>query len=413
MALTPEQVQIIRSTVPVLQDHGNTITSTFYKTILEEYPTLHNVFNQTNQENNHQAKALAGSLLAYASHIDDLGALSPAVEKICHKHASLYIQPEHYKIVGEGLLRAMGTVLGDALNPEILDAWTAAYWQLANLFIKREEQLYTESKGWTDWREFTIANKVKESEEITSFYLKPVDGKSLPEFLPGQYISLLVDVPWFGYKQSRQYSLSDAPNSDYYRISVKREVGLNPRDPEAQAHPGWISNVLHSEKKAGDQVKISHPAGDFFFDPVKDLDGPVVMISAGVGITPMTSILNTLVQRGSQQQISFIHGARSTSVQAFASHIRDQASKHDNVHPVVFVKNSDSDVDRPEYQRTGRLDLSKLDGIQDLHLDDKKTKYFVCGPESFMADIWKGLRARDVDAERIKMEVFGTGELPL
>lgn len=413
MALTPQQVQIIRSTVPVLQEHGTNITSTFYKTVLEENPALHNIFNQTNQENNHQAKALAGSLLAYASHIDDLGALTPAVERITHKHVSLYIQPEHYKVVGEGLLRAMGTVLGDALTPEVLEAWTAAYWQLANIFIKKEEQMYSERQGWTGWRDFTIARKVKESEEITSFYLKPVNSGPLPAFLPGQYISLLVDVPHFGYQQSRQYSLSDSPNSEYYRISVKREAGLDTLEPTAQAHPGWISNILHGDKRVGDLVKLSHPAGDFFFDHAKDLSGPVVLLSAGVGITPMISILNHLVHRDSQQHISFIHGARSTSVQAFSDHVHEQAKRNKNVHPVLFVKNTDSPLEQSEYRRTGRLDLAKLDSKQDLHIDDKNTTYFVCGPESFMAYIWKGLGGMNVDAERIKMEVFGTGDIPL
>lgn len=133
MSLTPDQVQIIKATVPVLKEHGNAITTHFYATLLKENPDLNNVFNQTNQVNGHQPAALAGSLYAYASHIDDLGVLSPAVEKICQKHASLYIKPEHYDIVGTYLLRAMGDVLGDALTPEILEAWGQAYWQLAHL----------------------------------------------------------------------------------------------------------------------------------------------------------------------------------------------------------------------------------------------------------------------------------------
>lgn len=414
MALTPEQVSLIRATVPVLKEHGNAVTTLFYKTVLEEHPTLHNVFNQTNQANNHQAQALAGSLYAYASNIDDLGVLSPTVEKICHKHASLYIQPEHYEIVGEGLLRAMGKVLGDAYTPEINDAWTAAYWQLANIFIGREKQLYADAKGWTDWRDFAIADKVKESEEITSIYLKPVDGQKLAEYLPGQYISLLTDVPKFGYMQSRQYSLSDAPHPDYYRVSVKRELGIDSKDPKGQAQPGWISNILHSEKKIGDVLKVSHPAGDFFYDPKTDCEGPVVLLSAGVGITPMISILNTLLQNGSKQPISFIHGARTTSVQAFASHVRHQAAKHENVKATFFVKNpTEQNVVDRDYTHVGRLTLPKLSHTQsqDLYLGDQKTTYFVCGPETFMTDMARGLKSLGADEKRIKLEVFGTGNL--
>lgn len=406
MPLTPEQVHIIKATVPVLQQHGTAITTHFYKTILEEHPELNNVFNHTNQVNNHQAKALAGSLYAYASHIDDLGALSPAVEKICHKHASLYIRPEHYPIVGDGVLRAMKAILGDACTLEIVDAWAAAYDQLASIFTKREEQLYAEAEGWTDWREFKIADKVKESDEITSFYFKPVDGKPLPEFLPGQYISVLTDVPHFGYQQSRQYSLSDAPNPAYYRISVKKEPG-------ADTSPGWISNILHDDKNVGDVVKLSHPAGDFFYDPTKDQDGPVVLLSAGVGVTPMVSIMNTLLQRKSKQQISFIHGARSTSVQAFADHVRKHTAEEPNLHSIVFIKNPIARKDQQgvHFHHSSRVDLAKLDHKRDLHLDDNKTKYFVCGPEAFMASMWKGLQSLGVEPDRIKMEVFGTGDI--
>ncbi|KAF7197835.1 Flavohemoprotein [Pseudocercospora fuligena] len=407
--LTPEQVKIIRATAPVIKEHGTTVTSLFYKTVLEEYPSLNNVFNQTNQANNHQAKALAGSLYAYASHIDDLGALSPTVEKICYKHASLYIRPEHYNIVGEGLIRAMGNILGEAFTPEIKDAWEAAYWQLANIFIGRENQLYQDSKGWTDWRDFTISDKVKESSEITSIYLKPVDGQKLPEYLPGQYISLLTDVPSFGYQQSRQYSLSDAPRTDQYRISVKREAALTPED-----RAGWISNILHSDKKIGDIVQLSHPAGDFFYNPETDSEAPIVLLSAGVGITPMISILNTLTSRKSNQPISFIHGARNTSVQAFGSHVRNLAAKNENVKAIFFVKNlSERDVVDRDYTHVGRLTLGKVSHAnrQDLWLDDNRTKYFVCGPEGFMADVARGLKELGVDDSRIKLEVFGTGDI--
>lgn len=413
MSLTPEQVQIIRSTVPVLQQHGNDITSLFYRTMIDENPELRNIFNQANQFNQHQPKALAGALYAYASHIDDLGALSPAVEKMSQRHASLYVRPDQYDIVGKYLLWAMGQVLGSALTPEILEAWTKAYWQLAEVLMKREDQIYQESDGWADWREFTITDKVKESDVITSFYLKPLDGKPLPAYKPGQYTAVLVDVPKLGYQQPRQYSLSDAPNPDYYRISVKKETGLNPSDPKAEAHPGYVSNLMHEEKKVGDIIKLAHPSGEFFFDPEKHQDAPVVLLSAGVGITPMTAILNKLVQRGSKQRISFAHGSRTTSVQAFGSHISRVAAAHPNVTANRFIKtpNPVTSEDGVHYEQVGRLSLDVLENERDLCLDNKQTVYFVCGPEAFMSDVHQGLRDLGVEEERIKMELFGTGEI--
>jgi nitric oxide dioxygenase len=413
MPLTPEQVQIVRSTVPVLKAHGNDITTHFYKTVLDEIPALHNIFNTANQANGFQPRALAGSLYAYASHIDDLGALSPAVEKICQKHASLYVQPEHYKVVGEYLLRAMGDVLGAALTPEILSAWEAAYWQLANIMIGKEGQIMEQAGGWTDWRDFRIAKKVKESDEITSFYLEPVDGKSLPSYKPGQYLSAKTTVPKLNYMQPRQYSLSDKPSPNYYRISVKREAGLPANEPEAVVHPGYISNVLHDLRNEGDVLSVSHPAGEFFLDPKVDTESPVVLLSAGVGLTPMISILNTLLETGSTRPISFIHGARNTSVQAFGDHVRDVAKQHSNVTTSFFIgaPKEQQDVEGVHYQHTGRVKLEALDRSKNLSLENAQTRYFICGPEGFMSAMEKQLLGFGVGQDRIKMEAFGTGEI--
>lgn len=455
MGLTPDQVQLIKSTVPVLEQHGGTITSVFYDNILKDHPELNNVFNTANQANGHQARALAGALYAYASHIDALGALSPAVELICNKHASLYVQPEHYKVVGKYLLEAMGQVLSDALTPEIHAAWAAAYWQLADIMIGREHQIYRQSKGWTNWREFKIADKVKESDEITSFYLTPVDGKPLPAFRPGQYISVQVYVPRLRYTQPRQYSLSDQPCPDYYRISVKRENGLNPGDLSAVAHPGYVSNVLHDMLNNGDLIKVSHPCGDFFLSSTdSETEKPVVLISAGVGLTPLVSMMNTLTAEprsldrkehlnGSRtsgtralkdhinllseelasmmntsttkssslnRKVHFIHGSRASDARAFKDHIASLAKKYPNFQATFFTgQPSEEDKQGIDYHHIGRVDLGKLDSNKDLFLDNPDTEYYICGPEKFMTDMESSLKVQGVRDDRIKMELFGTG----
>lgn len=408
MALTTEQVQTIKSTVPVLQAHGNAITSSFYSTLLKENPSLNAVFNQANQANNHQAAALANSLYAYASHIDSLGVLSPAIERICQKHVSLYIQPAHYDVVGTYLLRTMGEVLGDALTPEILEAWRVAYVQLAGIMIKREDDLYKEAGDWKDWRDFRIAEKVPESKEITSFYLEPVDGKKLPKFLPGQYISVMTDVPALKYAQSRQYSLSDAPSEARYRISVKKDLGLKVGDVEK---PGYLSNVLHDDKKVGDVLKVSHPAGEFFLDPNEESDAPLVLLSAGVGITPMISILNALVAKKSTRKISFVHATRGSEVQAFSNHVNEAVEEHSNISAVVFNKKpAEGTVEGVDYKFKTRMDLDVLDGEKDLFLKDRQgAVYYICGPDSFMADVAKKLKSYGVDEKKINLELFGTG----
>lgn len=414
--LTPEQARIIKATVPVLVQHGETITTKFYADMIEAHPELKNIFNNTHQATGHQPRALAGALYAYAANIDDLGKLSPAVELICHKHASLYIRPEQYNIVGENLLKTMATVLGDAATPDILGAWEAAYWQLANIMISKEDSMYKEAGGWTDWKDFKIARKEKEADQITSFYLQPVEsGFKLPKFKPGQYISVNVFIDELdgGVWQARQYSLSDAPGKDYLRITVKREPGVEVGEPRHLTHPGYLSNILHEKKNVGDIVRVSHPWGDFFFDEEKeDKDAPIVLISAGVGLTCLTSILNTTLEPSSSRPVTWIQGARDSKTRAFKKEIDALAEKKSNLHNVYFSSSPrEGEVQGQHYDIKGRIDLNKVDK-KVLFTDNDKTLYFTCGPEQFMLDVEAQLKTYGVPADRVRMELFGTGGVP-
>ncbi|WP_374729675.1 globin domain-containing protein, partial [Caballeronia choica] len=158
-----------------------TVVTRFYRRLFEHHPELRNLFNHANQRSGGQSEALAHAVWAYASNIDNLGALGPAVRRISQKHASLGVQPEHYPVVGEHLLAAMAETLGDGFTEEMRDAWAAAYQQLADVMIGAERELYdqraTQPGGWIGWRPFEVARKVDESEEISSFYLVPTDGK--------------------------------------------------------------------------------------------------------------------------------------------------------------------------------------------------------------------------------------------
>lgn len=411
--LSPSQIKLIKATVPVLVEHGTTITTVFYKNMLGAHPELNDVFNVPNQRNGHQQRSLAGALFAYAANIDNLGALAPAVELICQKHASLYIQPDQYHIVGKHLIEAMGEVLGDALTPEIKQAWAAAYWQLADIMIGRERQIYQQAKGWTDWREFKIADKVQESEEIISFYLAPIDGQPLPAFQPGQYISVLINVPELQCLQPRQYSLSDRHSREYYRISVKKEKGLPATESAAARHPGYVSNLLHDQYNKGDIIKVSHPCGDFFLSATAvDQSTPVVLLSAGVGLTPMTSILNTLISSpdSSARKVHFIHGARTSAARAFKDHIAGVKKSRANLQTTFFTSDpAESEKAGVDFDHVGRVDLSKLDASKDLFVDVPTAEYYICGPDKFMIDMQATLQEKGVAADRIKTELFGTG----
>lgn len=151
-----------------------------------------------------QAEALARAVYAYAANIEDLTPILPIVERIAQKHASVHVAPSHYAVVGKHLLEAITQVVGaDVFKGDLYEAWGAAYWNLAHVFINREHELY-EAAQWVGWREFVVAKKVWETEEVTSFYLKPRDGKPLEPYRPGQYISVQKFVPELGLQQSRQ-----------------------------------------------------------------------------------------------------------------------------------------------------------------------------------------------------------------
>ncbi|KAI0859932.1 globin-like protein [Xylaria cubensis] len=398
--LTPSQIAVVKATAPVLKEHGETITSLFYKNMLNANPELRNIFNEANQIGGAQPRALAGAVFAYATYVDDLGKLSAAVERIAHKHASLNVQPEQYPIVGKFLLEAVAAVLGDACTPEIAEAWTAAYALLAEIFINREHQIYVAFENWTGWRRFKIQKKVAESSEITSFYLAPEDGVALPKFLPGQYVSLQLYIPKLGLRQPRQYSLSDVSGNGYYRISVKKESG------EQIEIPGLISNMLHDEFKEGDVVELTHPTGEFFVKVEEET--PIVLISAGVGITPMVSILNSAIAAGSSRKISLVHGARNSEVRAFADTLK-RASEKPNVQATVFLSTvKEKDVKGVDYDFEGRVNLKKVDPER-LFTNDLTTHYYVCGPTSFMTDVQKYLVDEGVSQDRVHLEIFGVG----
>ncbi|KAI1272117.1 globin-like protein [Xylaria sp. FL0933] len=398
--LTPSQIAVVKATAPVLKEHGLTITSLFYKNMLDANPDLHNIFNEANQVGGAQPRALAGAVFAYATYVDDLEKLTAAVERIAHKHASLNVQPEQYPIVGKHLLEAVATVLGDACTPEIAEAWTAAYAALADIFINREQQIYKAFENWSGWRRFKIQKKIAESSEITSFYLAPEDGVALPTYLPGQYISLQLYIPKLGLRQPRQYSLSDAPSSHCYRISVKKESG------KQVSMPGLISNMLHDDFKEGDIVELTHPTGEFFVRIEEET--PIVLISAGVGITPMISILNSAVAAASPRKISLIHGAHGSEVRAFADALKDAAEKP-NIQAITFLSTLKAgEVQGVDYDFEGRVNLDKV-GVERLFTDDTTADYYACGPTSFMTDVQQYLLDHGVSQDRIHLEIFGVG----
>jgi len=400
--------QLVKSTAPVLRENGVLLTRHFYARMFEHNPEMKQIFNQGHQRAGTQQQALAMAVTAYAEQIDDPSVLMPVLTMVANKHISLGIRAEHYAIVGRHLLASISEVLGAAATEELLAAWAQAYGELAELLIGLENQGYHEaaiqSGGWTGWRGFKIARKVVESDEITSFYLQPADGGKVPQYRPGQYISLRIMVPELGYMQPRQYSLSTLPGIGYLRISVKRELKTESRPR------GMVSNLLHDEFHEGSVLDLAPPAGDFFLH--EERNTPVVLISAGVGVTPMLAMLEHLLDKGgdgtagSARQVHFVHACRHGGVHAFKQRLHELKGQHQRLRSMVYYEAPRLE-DRlgVDYEVEGRIDLAQVDAAL-LPLDGD---YYMCGPAAFMQAQKTGLLAHGVTPASIHLELFGTG----
>jgi nitric oxide dioxygenase len=388
--LTPKTIALVQATVPFLRVRGEEITQHFYGKMLVEHPELRTYFNEAHQAHGTQARALATAVLAYASHLDKLEALAPALPRIVQKHASLGVQPEHYPIVGKCLLAAIKYVLKEDATDEIISAWEAAYRSLANLFIEAEEAVYanTEARigGWRGVRALRVLDRVRESDTITSFYFGSVDGGALTTFSAGQYLTIVVNIE--GKSLRRNYSLSDSPHHPWYRISVKREPN------------GVVSNWLHDKVGIGAEVFAQPPAGDFTVD--QGSLRPLFLVTGGVGITPAMSMLEANAPSG--RQIRFLHATRHSGEHAFRERVNHLAETYNNVKR-FYVYEEPRPGDCPD--AVGRIDRDLLarfvGGDSDVDL------YFL-GPKPFMSAIYAHGRAIGVPESQLRYEFFGPSE---
>lgn len=243
-----------------------------------------------------------------------------------------------------------------------------------------------------DWRRFRVVETAEESTAVRSFVLEPDDGGGVAAYRPGQYLPLRVPAADDGAPLIRTYTLSDAPNGRSYRISVRRQ--------------GAASAWLHRHAAQGSTLEAMAPRGDFVFD--SDSTRPVVLVSAGVGVTPMLAMLNSLlVNEGRTRHhapVFFIHGARSRAEMAFEAHLRHKAARHANLNlHVAFSQPGDGDAAADPHYYAGRVDINFLKAV--LPFDDYD--FYLCGPSGFMQDLYDGLRKLNVADDRIRFESFG------
>lgn len=386
--LTKQQIELVKATVPVLREHGVALTSHFYKRMLSHNPELMQVFNMGHQRAGFQQQALAGAVLAYAENIENLPALLGAVAHIANKHVSVGIRAEHYPIVGKHLIASIKEVLGDAANPELIDAWTAAYMQLADVLIGAEKAIYDKNAvaegGWTGWRFFKVAEKSKQTDNVTSFKLVPVDNGKMPEVKAGQYISVRVFVKGQDLIQPRQYTVVKA-DATSLTIAVKKVEAVE------KSPAGMVSNTLHNDINEGDVVEVSFPVGEF---NLPEGNGELCLLSAGIGITPLFAMLKEAVQKDPTRKISFVHVCKNKEAIPFREEL------------ALVVKEGNVSFEVFETSEHGRPSEDFFKSLVSQGAD-----YCICGPVPFMKLAASELVKNGVAENKIHAEKFGTGAI--
>ncbi|MGW4434756.1 globin domain-containing protein [Streptomyces sp. NPDC004596] len=385
--LSEQSAATVRATLPAVGAAIGEITERFYARLFEAHPELlRDLFNRGNQAAGVQKQALAGSIAAFAAHLVDNPERRPdaMLERIAHKHASLGIVPEQYPIVHEHLFAAIAEVLGDAVTPEVAAAWTDVYWLMANALIAVEKRLYAQSEqqGWREWR---VVERVDATADVASFRLRPVDDGPVPGYRAGQYVSVGVTLA-DGARQIRQYSLTAAPGSPERRFAVKRVAG------DGAAPEGEVSNHLHAHVREGDVLRLSAPYGDLVLE---DTEAPLLLASAGIGVTPMIAMLEQLALSGHRAPVTVVHADRSPAAHALRSDHEAYTAKLPEAEPVFFYERDAEGAGRP-----GLVDLTDVEV-------PAGTRAYLCGPLPFMRAVRAQLIEKGVAPADIHYEVFG------
>ncbi|GAB3686226.1 FAD-binding oxidoreductase [Saccharopolyspora tripterygii] len=381
--LSEKSADTVRATLPAVAAAIDDIADRFYDRLFTAHPELlRDLFNRGNQADGSQRRALAGSIAGFASALVQQPDFAPTamLRRVAHKHASLGITRDQYDIVHTHLLAAIVDVLGDAVTEDVAEAWSEVYWLMAEALVEQEASLAAESAPWRDYR---VTGRYRETDTAVTFHLRPADGSAAPDFSPGQYVSVQVPLT-DGARQIRQYSLSGAP-AEALQITVKKETG----EPA-----GEVSHHLHDHVGEGDLLRASAPFGDVTLD---DGEGPVLLISAGIGCTPMIGMLAHLAATGSARRVVAVHADRTPDTHALREDLHQLVDKLPDATAHVWYEEPDRGW--PE-NRTGIVDLSTVD------LPPASTAY-VCGPRPFMHAVRDQLRRGGVAADDIHYEVFG------
>ncbi|CAL27594.1 globin domain-containing protein [Staphylococcus carnosus] len=373
--LTEQEKDIIKQTVPVLQDKGVEITSFFYNRMFNEHPELRNMFNQTNQKKGLQSTALAQTVLAAAANIENLGSIMPVVREIAYKHCALQVPPAGYKIVGDNLIAAIMEVLSLDEEDPIIQAWINAYWEIANVFIDVEKEMY-DNMLWDGFQPFKLTNIENVASDIKAFTVSS-DEYDLSQFIPGQYITVDVSSEKLPYRAKRHYSIVGG-DKDTLTFAVKRDV--------TKDNEGEVSTILHDEFKVGDDINLTAPVGAF---RLHEESKPQLFLGSGIGVTPLVSMFEESVE-GDSPSVQFIQNTRDISDVPFAERLANFAAEYDNAEYTLHDREADGYITKED--------------LEPYVTDD--TQIYICGGISFLKSIVNELYELGVDKSRIHFETF-------
>ncbi|ANZ20983.1 Flavohemoprotein [Streptomyces noursei ATCC 11455] len=398
--LSEQSAPVVKATLPAVGAAIEEITALFYRKLFDAHPGLsHDLFNRGNQANGEQRQALAGSIAAFARMLLEHPDTRPdaMLARIAHKHASLGVTSDQYKVVHRHLFAAIADVLGEAVTPQVADAWDEVYWLMANALIAVEARLYEQHgtpEGGT-WQRMTVVARHEETPDTLALILRPADGTPAHPFRPGQYVSVRVELP-DGARQIRQYSLSGAPGRPEWRLTVKRvRAGAGPA--------GEVSSWLHDRARVGEVLPVSAPFGDL---TLPDGDAPLLLASAGIGGTPVLAMLHHLVATGSPRPVTVVHADRSPADHAHRDELRrlvcalPHASLHLWYEDPGHQASATASASAPVTVSSGRADISGLPLPEDV------TAY-LCGPLAFMRTLRGDLLRHGVPPRAVHYEVFG------
>jgi nitric oxide dioxygenase len=390
--LSPESAAVVRATLPAVGGALDEITARFYGSMFAEQPELlDGLFNRGNQASGEQRRALAGSIAGFAQALlaDPEARPDALLARIAHKHAALGVTEDQYTIVHKYLFRAIGDVLGEAVTAEVAAAWDEVYWLMAGALIAQEARLYQEAQvdPRDPWRQWTVVERREETPDVASFLLRPADDGPLPQARAGQYVSVRALMP-DGVHQTRQYSLSNAPGDRLRRITVKRVAGV------AEAPEGEVSNHLHRTVRAGGELTLSAPFGDVVLD---DADTPLLLVTAGIGCTPMVGMLEHLAATGSVRPVWILHADRTPAEHALRAETRRLAEQLPDARAEFWYE---QDATEESGSHPGLMDLDGLDLPADADV-------YLCGSLPFMRAVRAQLLQAGIPARRIRYEVFG------